>query len=86
MSSSTTCRHASANRKREQDAEASRLGVSAVGFRVHRVSAAASVRGASALSEYSRRSCWESYARETESIVLALWVIVECRRGGDLWH
>ncbi|GLE02601.1 hypothetical protein PINS_up011442 [Pythium insidiosum] len=43
-------------------------------YRVHRVSSAAAACGriSENLCQYSRRSCWESYARDRETIVLAL--------------
>ncbi|TMW67695.1 hypothetical protein Poli38472_011315 [Pythium oligandrum] len=43
-----------------------------MGFRVHRVSAVASTKEPSNLTQYTRRTCWESFARPREYVVLAI--------------
>ncbi|RLN92776.1 hypothetical protein BBJ28_00011949 [Nothophytophthora sp. Chile5] len=51
------------------------MGVKSVGFQVRSASGAAGTGGTNHLLSYSMRSCWQSYARPTETLVLALCVL-----------
>lgn len=72
-------RHLGANSSRvttptsEDDAE---MGAAPVAFRVLSATGAASAASAQHLVAYSKRSCWQSFSRQKESVVLALYVLV----------
>lgn len=51
-------------------------GAAPVPFRVQSATGAASAAGAQNLALYSKRSCWQSFSRQKESVVLALYVAV----------
>lgn len=49
-------------------------GVKAIGFQVRSASGAAGTGATNHLLVYSTRSCWQSYVRPKETLVLALCV------------
>lgn len=57
--------------KRDADAD-SELGASPVGFRVRSATGATVDARMDHLAAYSKRSWWQSFARQKESVVLAL--------------
>jgi hypothetical protein len=73
-------REASAGRvARPSSEDDTERGAAPVLFRVQSATSAASAAGSHNLEMYSKRSCWQSFSRQKESVVLALYV------GGMPW-